>query len=149
MRTIFTFIGIAVLLTSCGATYSEADMKGFDDEIKTYIKENGLHLEESGSGLYYRIDSLGSERKVQFTDKVSFTYKGTLLDGTVFDEQKEPVTFEVKQLIGCWKEIMLELGEGGKAYLISPPQLGYGAHDLEKIPKNSILIFELEVTAVQ
>lgn len=149
MRFLTALLGIALLLTSCGKTYSDADIEGFDNEIKAYIKKNKLELDESGSGLYYRIDSLGSERKIQFTDEVSFTYKGTLLDGTVFDERTEPVTFQVKQLIGCWKEIMLELGEGGKAYIISPPQLGYGAHDLEKIPKNSIIIFELEVTGVQ
>lgn len=150
MRKIIAFFGILALLTSCGATYSEADKEHFEEEIQAYMKEHQLDLQASGSGLYYRIDSVGNEPKIQFTDKVTFKYKGTLLNGTVFDERmEEPVTFEVKQLIACWKEIMLELGNGGKAYLIAPPYLGYGSHDLEKIPKHSILIFELEVTDVQ
>ena len=63
----------------------------------------------------------------------------------IFDEQIEPVEFKLEQLIACWKEVILELNEGGEAFIVSPPNLGYGDHKLEDIPQNSILVFQLKI----
>lgn len=148
MKSILFFL-IPIALLSC-RTYSDEDKAHFDKEIEAYIKSKGLKgLERSESGLYYRIDDEGSERKILFKDQVHFKYKGTLTNGKVFDDQtKEGQTFYVQELIGAWKEIMLEIGEGGKAFIIAPPQLGYGNHQLDKIPQNSILVYELEIVEV-
>ena len=139
-----------LLLLSACKTYTEDELSTFDKEIEEYIAENNLDLERSDSGLYYRIIEAGEGRKIQFKDVIRFKYTGELLDGTVFDEQmEEPLEFEVSKLIGAWKEIMLELSEGGKAYLIAPPSLGYGTHNLEDIPSNSILIYNMEIVEVR
>jgi FKBP-type peptidyl-prolyl cis-trans isomerase FkpA len=130
-------------------TYSEEDLATFDTKIKNYLREKNVDCKRSESGLYYNITDPGEGRKIQYTDIVSFTYSGSLLSGEIFDTQKDPVEFEVKELIGAWKEIMLELKKGGKAYLVAPPNLGYGTHDLDDIPSNSILVFELEVIDVK
>ena len=143
MKYIIILLTLA-FLSSC-ATYSEEELNGFDKEIQNYLKEKKIDCKKSESGLYYNIIEQGEGKKVQYKDVVSFTYRGELLNGIVFDEKKKPVDFEVGQLISCWKEIILELNEGGKAFIVSPPQLGYGDHDLEDIPKNSILVFNLEV----
>ena len=139
---------LLVLLAGC-QTYSENDKNEFDDEIQKYIDKNNLDVERSESGLYYKIIEQGTGDKILFKDKVAFKYKGEFLDGKVFDEQKEPIEYNVDILIGCWKEIMLELNEGGKAFLIAPPTLGYGSNDLEAIPPNSILVYNLEVVEVK
>ena len=139
------FLGI--LLTSC-STYSDEQKTDFDDKIKKYLKKKNIKCTRSSSGLYYKILEPGEGDLIQLKDEVTFTYKGTFLNGKVFDERKEPLTFQVQQLIGCWKETMLYLRPGGKALIISPPQLGYGEHDLADIPPNSILVFELEVKSV-
>jgi FKBP-type peptidyl-prolyl cis-trans isomerase len=55
----------------------------------------------------------------------------------------------VKDLIGAWKEIMLELKPGAKAFLVAPPSLGYGDRQLDDIPANSILVFNMEVVGVK
>ena len=141
-----TFLGMA--LFSC-KTYSEDDKKQFDLQIQEFLKEENISCERSSSGLYFKILDEGEGDNIRYSDIVSFTYRGTLLNGKVFDEQKDPVEFEVRQLIGAWKEIMLELKPGGKAYLVAPPHLGYGEHELDHIPKNSILVFELEVKNVR
>lgn len=147
MRTLMFIIGVLVLTSSC-RTYSDDDLRVFDKEINAYIKSKNLDLERSESGLYFSIIDEGEGDEILYSNNVSFTYKGTLLNGIVFDEQKEPVSFKVNQLIGAWKEIMLDLKKGGKAFLIAPPQLGYGDRELDKIPANSILVFEMEVTDV-
>ena len=148
MRTLLFIMGVLVINSSC-KTYSDDDLKVFDKEIEAYIKSKNLDLERSESGLYFTIIEEGEGDEILYSNNVSFTYKGTLLNGNVFDEQKEPVTFKVNQLIGAWKEIMLDLKKGGKAFLIAPPQLGYGDRELDQIPANSILVFEMEVTDVK
>ena len=141
---------IILLLTFSGCkTYSDDELSSFDKQIETYLKKNNIECQRSSSGLYYNIINEGEGRTIQFKDVVSFKYTGKLLDGTTFDKKTKPIEYKVEQLIGAWKEIMLELKEGGEAYLISPPQLGYGTHDLDDIPPNSILIFEIEVIEVK
>lgn len=144
--SIILFLGC--VLASCGDTYSEDQKNDFDKKIERYLKKKKIKCQRSSSGLYYKILDPGQGDLIKLKDQVSFTYKGTLLNGKVFDEQKEPVEFNVQTLIGAWKEIMLSLKPGGKAYLVAPPQLGYGEHDLDDIPPNSILVFELEVKSV-
>ena len=145
----YLLILLTLLLFTACSTYSEGDKNNFDKEIKAYLKENGIICERSSSGLYFKILKQGEGRKIQYKDRISFTYKGELLDGTVFDDLREPVEFNVSDLIAAWKEIVLELNEGGKAYLVSPPYLGYGTHELDDIPPNSIIAFTMEVVEVK
>ena len=136
-------------MTSCGETYSAEDKTNFDTQIEAYLSEKGIECERSSSGLYFKILEEGEGRDIIYKDQVSFKYKGEFLDGKVFDERTEPVEFQVRQLIGAWKEIMLEMKKGGKAFLVAPPHLGYGTHELEAIPPHSILVFKMEVTEVK
>lgn len=148
MRFLYLILSLFIL-ASC-STYSDDQLNEFDKEIKSYLKKESIECNRSSSGLYYKIIEQGEGRNIQFTDVVSFKYKGSLLDGTVFDDHsEEAVEFKVKELIGAWKEIMLELKEGGKAFLVAPPQLGYGTNKLEKIPESSIIVFNLEVIEVK
>lgn len=147
MRNIFFLLTGIILISSC-STYSEEDLSTFDKEIKEYVEKNHLDVQRSSSGLYYRIDSLGTGNNILYTNYIDVTYKGYLLDGTVFDEQTEPVEFQVRGVIAAWQEILLQMKDGGKAFLISPPQLGYGGRELDDIPANSILVYELEVVHV-
>ena len=44
---------------------------------------------------------------------------------------------------------MLELKPGAKVQMIVPPSLAYGNRDLDDIPPNSILYFEMEIKNVE
>ncbi len=148
MKKILLFFFSSLILSSC-ATYSEEELQSFDQQIQEYLSKKGIECKKSESGLYYKIIEPGEGRKIKYSDKISFKYRGELLDGRVFDDKKEPVEFYVKQLIACWKEVLLEINEGGKVFLVSPPQLGYGDHKLDDIPQNSILVFEMEVVELK
>lgn len=139
---------LLVAITSCG-TYSDENKKSFDTTIQKYIKKNNLEMDYSPSGLYYKIIDEGEGDYILQNDLVSFKYTGTLLDGTQFDKSEGAVEFKVNQLIGAWKETMSMLKPGGKAEIIAPPQLGYGDKDLDDIPPNSILHFQIEVKTVK
>lgn len=146
-KIIFSFL-IILIFTSC-STYTEGNLKQFDTEIKSYIKKNNLEMEKSETGLYYSIINEGEGEPIKYNDIVSFKYTGKLLTGEVFDKSAGAIELKVSALIGAWKEIMTILKPGGKATLIAPPQLGYGDKDLEKIPANSCLYFEIEVLSVK
>ena len=148
MKSILIFPMVFFFLVGC-TTYSEHDKSQFDSEIKTFLKKKKLRYKVSPSGLYYRIDSIGEGRFIQFQDSVSISYTGRLLSGTIVDQQVKPIRFAVRDLIPAWKEILLELRKGGQAYMVIPPQLGYGSNDLEKIPPHSILEFTLRVNEVK
>lgn len=148
MIRLLALFSLTLLLFSCGDTYSSEEKNEFDERIERYLKKKKIKCTRSSSGLYYKIIDPGEGELIKLKDRVSFTYKGTFLNGKVFDERKEPVEFNVQTLIGAWKEVMLYLRPGGKAFVVAPPQLGYGEHDLNDIPPNSILVFELEVKSV-
>jgi FKBP-type peptidyl-prolyl cis-trans isomerase FkpA len=138
-----------LFLFSCG-TYSESDKNSFDKKIKNFLSSKKEKYTKSESGLYYYIEEKGSGDAIKLTDKVSFMYEGRLLDGTVFDGQfkKRPTSYQVSALIQAWQEAMLYSKKGTKIHLVCPPQLGYGDYDLEAIPKNSILVFDMEIVEV-
>lgn len=148
MKKLISLLIISATVLSC-STYNENELKSFDQQIKKYLDKKNIQCTKSSSGLYYKILEPGEGNLIKFTDHVSFTYKGEFLDGKVFDHETKPVEFEVRKLIGAWKEIMVELKPGGKAFLVAPPQLGYGDRQLDDIPANSILVYELEVHEVK
>ncbi|XP_024384007.1 FK506-binding protein 2 [Physcomitrium patens] len=87
-------------------------------------------------------------------DSVSVHYRGTLTDGTLFDEsygRGQPFDFKLGQgsVIKGWDQGILGMGVGEKRKLKIPAKLGYGAQGAPpKIPGGATLIFETELVAV-
>ena len=104
------------------------------------------------SGLQYKIITPGNATKPGPNDKVKVHYKGTLVDGSTFDssyERNEPIEFPLNGVIPGWTEGMQLIGEGGKAILYIPYQLGYGDKGSPPvIPPFATLIFEVELLKV-
>ncbi|MGH8228343.1 MAG: FKBP-type peptidyl-prolyl cis-trans isomerase [Steroidobacteraceae bacterium] len=104
------------------------------------------------SGLQYRIIKAGSGASPHATDTVTVNYRGTLLDGTVFDSSYDrgmPATFPVDHVIQGWKEALVLMKPGSKWELYIPPQLAYGDDSPPPIPPGSLLKFEVELLKVQ
>ena len=120
-----------------------------DAEGKAVLAKNALkdNVDTTASGLQYTIEAIGAEEKIQPQDTVLVNYKGSLINGEVFD-QGDSVSFAVNQVIKGWTEGLSLLGEGGKAKLYIPAELGYGSSAAGKIGPNSTLIFDVEVIKV-
>jgi FKBP-type peptidyl-prolyl cis-trans isomerase FklB len=103
----------------------------------------------TASGLQYQILQEGTGPNPKPTDQVTVHYKGTLLDGKVFDssyDRSEPATFVVGQVIPGWVEALQLMKVGSKAKLFIPPALAYGESGAgQDIGPNSLLIFEVEL----
>lgn len=112
-------------------------------------KKDGV--QSTPSGLQYKIINAGSDVKPAAADTVWVNYKGTLLDGTVFDETPEgadPVQLTLNRVIPGWTEGLQLIGEGGKIELYIPSDLGYGENGTRGIDPNSALIFNIDLTKV-
>jgi peptidylprolyl isomerase len=111
-------------------------------------------IKTTPSGLKYAIINEGQGPQADSGKVVTVHYSGYLEDGTKFDssvERDDPISFLVGQgqVIPGWDEGMRLLKKGSKATFIIPPQLGYGEMQLEKIPVNSTLIFDVELLDVK
>ena len=105
------------------------------------------NVDTTASGLQYTIIASGADEKIAPEDTVWVNYKGTLLDGTVFDEN-DSTKFIANRVIRGWTEGLGLLGEGGKATLYIPAELAYGERGNRNIAPNSTLIFDVEVLKV-
>lgn len=103
------------------------------------------------SGLQYIIREAGNEVKPTAQDTVFVNYKGTLIDGTVFDQSNTPngIQMNLNMVIKGWTEGLQLIGEGGKMKLIIPSELGYGAQGNRGIAPNSTLLFDIELVSVK
>ncbi|HDL20673.1 MAG TPA: FKBP-type peptidyl-prolyl cis-trans isomerase [Nitrospirae bacterium] len=104
------------------------------------------------SGLQYRIIKKGTGKTPKATDKVTVNYRGTLMDGTVFDssyKRGKPATFRVNGVIAGWTEALQMMKEGAKWQLFIPSNLAYGKRGAGRsIGPNAVLIFEVELISV-
>ena len=110
-------------------------------------------VQQTESGLQYKVIESGSGKTPTISDTVSAHYAGRLIDGSEFDssyKRGEPLTIPVGGVIKGWTEALLMMKEGDKWELYIPPELGYGeAGAGGVIPGNSALIFEVELIAVK
>ena len=126
--------------------YKKAVNKKLGEEFlaKNILKND---VDSTATGLQYTIVAAGADEKIQPQDTVWVNYKGTLLDGTVFDEN-DSTKFIANRVIKGWTEGLGLLGEGGKATLYIPAELAYGENGNRNIEPNSTLIFDVEVLKV-
>ncbi len=135
-------------------TQKQKDMQETID-IEKYIKDNNLTVVTTASGLKYVMLAEGTGEQAQAGKTVRVHYTGKLLDGTKFDsslDRNDPLEFMLGQgmVIRGWDEGIALLKVGGKALLIIPSNLAYGARGAGNvIPPFSPLTFEVELVEVK
>lgn len=91
----------------------------------------------------------GSGDSVKVGDTITVAYRGTLTDGTIFDENdKATFTLAEGQLIEGWVKGIPGMREGGKRRLVIPANLAYGDQAQGGIPANSVLVFEITLKSI-
>ena len=132
---------------SSGETREQSAIDAADKAMSTLVKG----MKKTASGLYYIITKEGEGEHPPKGANVSVHYRGTLVDGTVFDssyKRDQPLEFSVGvgQVIPGWDEGILLLNKGAAARFVIPSHLGYGAQGAGGvIPADATLIFEVEL----
>jgi FKBP-type peptidyl-prolyl cis-trans isomerase FkpA len=124
------------------------------DLLQKYLKANNITSKPTASGLYYIELKKGNGAKAIKGKTVSVNYTGKLLNGNVFDTSigKKPLDFVLGQgqVIPGWEEAFALMSAGGKAKLIIPSNLAYGAQAMgDKLPAYSTLVFDVELLGVK
>jgi len=148
MKQLGFFIILALIFSSCKKEVIDQDM--VDQEvIVNYLTSKSLTMTKDPSGIHYNIITPGTGNNPSPTATVEVKYKGTLIDGTVFDQTGtgKTATFQLSSLISGWRIAIPLLKKGGKGSFIIPSNLGYGPYGSGSIPGKSVLIFEIELLA--
>lgn len=120
-----------------------------------YLEQNKSRagVECSSSGLQWEILQAGNgSEHPSPKSRVRVHYHGTLINGKVFDssvERGEPISFRLNQVIPGWTEGVQQMVTGEKRRLFIPADLGYGNHRAGDIPPGSVLIFDVELIAIE
>lgn len=123
--------------------------KGLGQKYIESQMEKDPNFIQSPSGLVYKILNPGNGKNFSETDKIKVMYKGTHVDGSTFDESKEPATFAPNQVVPGFKEALLMMSPGAKMIAILPYNLAYGERGAgQSIKPYETLVFEIETLGI-
>jgi len=145
---------IAHALAAPGTVYAgpRGDFSAEDAEI---IAQKWPEAHENPSGLRYVVLKEGTGPVPKTRQRLTVVYRGSLIDGTVFNEKldpNDPFVFRLgaQEVIKGWEEAFAEMRVGEKRVLIIPFALGYGLRgNPPAVPNRATLVFEVELLAVE
>ncbi|MCP1471847.1 hypothetical protein J3E64_003560 [Sphingobium sp. OAS761] len=137
------WIGVAIVALAAGGL-AWAGQQGIALSPTAFLAQNegadGVITTESG--LQYKVLEEGTGPSPTTSDVALVGYKGTLLDGTVFDENAQ-APMPIDGVVPGFSEGLQKMKKGGKYRLWIPPQLGYGDQAAGPIPAGSVLVFDV------
>lgn len=114
-------------------------------------KEEGV--KELRAGVLYKVKESGDGSGIVSPRSiVTCHYKGSTIDGRVFDETFStncPAAFRVNELISGFQIALVNMHIGDHWIVYIPSEMGYGTRGAGRdIPGNSTLIFEIKLIAI-
>lgn len=133
-----------------GKAFLEANVKKEGVKTKAVVAPDGSQAE-----LQYKILKSGAESGAspKKSDTVTVRYRGTLIDGTVFDifdptvKHGDVAVFRMSDVIPGWDAALEMMKPGDKWQLFVPPSLAYADYGPPEIGINTTLIYELELVS--
>ena len=116
------------------------------------LRDGEEEFYEISQGVLVKILKQGEgDRSPRGGSVVTVHYKGSLINGKIFDNSYErgyPEAFRLNDLIVGWQIALTQMHVGDHWIVYIPYQLGYGTRDSGPIPAYSTLIFEVELVAI-
>lgn len=127
-----------------------ANRKAGEEFLTQNAKKEGVQILDGG--VQYEVLTEGKGEIPTSESTVKVHYKGTLLDGTVFDssyEREEPTTFRADQVIKGWTTALTHMPVGSKWKVYIPQDQAYGSREAGQIQPFSMLTFEIELISIE
>ncbi|MBS1772090.1 MAG: FKBP-type peptidyl-prolyl cis-trans isomerase [Bacteroidetes bacterium] len=161
-------LSICLLAFSFATAAAQDNQMSVDDAIlQKYFKEHKLKPMKTASGLYYTITQKGAGENAKGGQTVYVNYTGRTIkqegektaEGEVFDSNIDPkfghaqsfsFMLGAHNVITGWDEGIALLNKGAKATLYIPSPMAYGSNAVgDKIPANSIMMFDVELADIK
>lgn len=159
-------VAASFYVVSCGkgtetanvVTCTNAPVASDSVALINFAAANNITATKDASGMYYQIVSAGTGLSSPNSNSlVEVKYKGTLLNGTVFDSTKTDSTakFYLYQLIPGWQVGIPKIKAGGRIKLLIPSALAYGCRGARNqngvviIPENAPIYFDMTLVNFQ
>ncbi|MCM1162884.1 MAG: FKBP-type peptidyl-prolyl cis-trans isomerase [Muribaculaceae bacterium] len=139
---------------------AEQEAKAATPEAKKNAEEGANYIKELAakdksivvlpSGLAYKVITEGQGPAVGEGGSATVKYTGKLVDGTVFDQNEDGVSFRTNQVVPGFGEGLSMMKKGSHYLLIIPGDLAYGVDGAPAagIGPNATLVFDVEAVDV-
>lgn len=109
-------------------------------------------VKTTASGLQYQVITQGTGARPGPNDTVKINYKGTFVDGQVFDDSSKhnppgAQSIPLAGVIPGFREGLQLMQVGGHYKLFIPSSLAYGAEPQPPMPPNATLIFDVTLVS--
>ena len=150
---VLTIVFITIVLYSCSIESYSTKKYAANNEIMSYLNDNGYMVSPDSLGLVYIPVKQGNNVFPKDNDIVAFHYVGYYLNGDVFDssfEKSRPLIVKLGDglLIKGLEYSLLKMDKGAKSKVIIHFYLEYDNMENAPVPPYSNLIFELEMIDV-
>ena len=144
---VFFIAFLVLILTSACQENMYMDWKILNDKWYAAHK-NDPGFVTTSSGLCYKVIHQGAQRFPNASSVVVVNYKGTLIDGSIFDSVAtgSSVSMYLSGAIKGWQEGLPKMQSGGNYIFYIPYKLGYDTTSTNTaIPPYSILKFDVHL----
>ena len=155
MRIVLLALSFSLLLTACSKDKGCKNVSPADEatKLEAYNTTHGITATKHYTGLYYQVLNPGGAAKPSTRSTIFVKYKGSKLNGTVFDSVANPGTtgFSLASLIEGWKVGIPLIGKGGRILLTVPSGMAYGClgqtstDTAKNIDPNVPIFFDIEL----
>ena len=120
---------------------------------RQYLSDNkkrpGVVVEDNG--LQYEIIKKGTGNSPELNDTAIVIYKGTLIDGTVFDDtQGQPAKVPINTVFPGWSIALKKMKVGSQWRIVIPSDLAFDNFGYRNIvPPHATIIIEAELVDVK
>lgn len=145
-------------VTSLTEVVQEEESRRLAAEADENVRKGSAFLRENAerdevrvteSGLQYEVLEEGDGPSPGPQSRVSIEYRGTFIDGTLFDSsssRNEPAEFDLSGVIPGFREGLQLMSVGGRYRFYIPPRLAYGTEGAgQLVGPNRTLIFTVEL----
>lgn len=117
--------------------------------LKNVEKES---IQQLASGLQYRVLEEGNGLPPTRDNAVRVAYTGKLIDGSVFAttlrEEDSTSIVEIERMLPGLTDALLLMKPGARWEVYVPPHLGYGEAGKDRVPPNTVLVFDLALEEI-